>query len=97
MRHIKSLTLLLFLVLVFSVLNSLDNPPAHRELLLVRVAVQASLLLAPKELIQAIASNYVLAFTQYNSTFASFTVADVPFIILAMAGDQLSGYSSGSA
>ncbi|KAA6385397.1 MAG: hypothetical protein EZS28_019074, partial [Streblomastix strix] len=84
--HIKSLTLLLFLVIVFSVLNSLDNPPAHRELRLIRVAVQASVRLTPKGLIQAIAGNYVLAFMQYNSTFASIIIADVPFIILAMAG-----------
>ncbi|KAA6360030.1 MAG: hypothetical protein EZS28_044443, partial [Streblomastix strix] len=72
------------LAAVFGALNLLDNPPAHRELRLIRVAVQASLKLVPKGL----ADNYVLAFTQYNSTFASITIADVPFIILAMAINQ---------
>ncbi|KAA6367395.1 MAG: hypothetical protein EZS28_037077 [Streblomastix strix] len=66
-------------------------PSAHRELHLVWVAVHVIIL----ETIRVIAANYALAFTQYNSTFASVIIIDVLFITLAMAGDQFSGYSSG--
>ncbi|KAA6360325.1 MAG: hypothetical protein EZS28_044148, partial [Streblomastix strix] len=66
----------------FSALNSVDNPPAHRELRLVCIPVQVIIL----EIIQVIAGNYVLTFAQYNSTFISIAIVDVPLIILAMAG-----------
>ncbi|KAA6373314.1 MAG: hypothetical protein EZS28_031159 [Streblomastix strix] len=45
-------------MLVFNALNSVDNPPTHRELRLVWVVVQKSIL----EIIQAIADNYDVPF-----------------------------------